>query len=156
MNRCSVTEKETEEKTKALIAQYHVPAPGSQTNLLNNPGGSMEGVALANFRHPDQNPQNFGVHAIPGGGMKKNGLKEVSKASDKDGSVLLPGSMKNIQASLKSKSLNDVNQSSPLNEPNFQQLSNSSGLAVEKRKHKHKDKQTVLGSSYDGGNLFTT
>ncbi|XP_004309680.1 PREDICTED: uncharacterized protein LOC101304347 [Fragaria vesca subsp. vesca] len=153
MNRCSVTEEETTEKTKALIAQYHVPAPGSQTNLLNNPGGSMEGVALANFRHPDQNPQNFGVHAIPGGGMKKNGLKEVSKASDKDGSVLLPGSMKNIQASLKSKSLNDVNQSSPLNEPNFQQLSNSSGLAVEKRKHKHKDKQTVLGSSYDGGHI---
>lgn len=155
MNRCSVTEEETTDKTKALIAQYQVPALGSQNNLPNNPGGFMEGVAQADFRHPDQNPQNFGLHAMPGSGKKKNGLKELSKASDKDGSILLPNSMKkNIQASLKSKSLNDVNQSSPLNEPNFQQLSNSSDLAVEKRKHKYKEKQKVLGSSYDGGILF--
>ncbi|XP_062021537.1 cysteine-tryptophan domain-containing zinc finger protein 3-like [Rosa rugosa] len=152
MNRCSVTEEETTDKTKALIAQYQVPALGSQNNLPNNPGGFMEGVAQADFRHPDQNPQNFGLHAMPGSGKKKNGLKELSKASDKDGSILLPNSMKkNIQASLKSKSLNDVNQSSPLNEPNFQQLSNSSDLAVEKRKHKYKEKQKVLASSYDGG-----
>ncbi|KAM5563961.1 cysteine-tryptophan domain-containing zinc finger protein 3-like [Rosa sericea] len=154
MNRCSVTEEETTDKTKALIAQYQVPALGSQNNLPNNPGGFMEGVAQADFRHPDQNPQNFGLHAMPGSGKKKNGLKELSKASDKDGSILQPNSMKkNIQASLKSKSLNDVNQSSPLNEPNFQQLSNSSDLAMEKRKHKYKEKQKVLGSSYDGGHI---
>lgn len=152
MNRCSVTEEETTEKTKALIAQYQVPVPGNQNNHPSNPGGFMEGVAQANFRHPDQNPQNFGLHAMPSGGKKKNGLKELSEASDKDGAVQLPNSMKkNIQSSLKSKSLNDVNQSPPLNEPNFQQLSNSGGMAVEKRKHKYKEKQKKLGSSYDGG-----
>ncbi|XP_050366950.1 cysteine-tryptophan domain-containing zinc finger protein 7-like [Argentina anserina] len=152
MNRCNVTEEETTEKTKALIAQYLVPAPGSQINLPINPG--VEGVALANFRHPDQNPQNVGVHAMLSSGKKKNGLKELSKASDKDGSVLLPGSMKkNMQASLKSKSLNDYNQSSPLNEPDFQHLSNSNDLAVEKRKHKYKEKQKGLGSYYDGGQI---
>lgn len=152
MNRCSVTEEETTEKTKALIAQYQVPALGSQNNHPSNPGSFMEGVAQANFRHPDQNHQNFGLHAMPSGGKKKNGSKELSKASDKDGAVQLPNSTKkNIQASLKSKSLNDVNQSPPLNEPNFQQLSNSSDMAVEKRKHKYKEKQKNLGSSYDGG-----
>lgn len=152
MNRCSVSEEETTEKTKALIAQCQVPAPESQNNVPRNPGGFMEGEAFPKSRNPDQNLESFGLHAMPSGGKKKNGPKELSNASNRDSSVQLPNSMKkNIQASVKSRSLNDVNQSPLLSEPDLQQLSKSSDMAVEKRKHKYKEKHKVLEPSTNGG-----
>lgn len=151
MNRCSVSEEETTEKTKALIAQCQVPAPESQNNVPRNPGGFMEGEALPKSWNPDQNLESFGLHAMPSGGKKKNGPKELSNASNRDGSVQLPNSMKkNLQASVKSRSLNDVNQSPLLSELDLQQLSKSSDMAVEKRKHKYKEKHKVLEPSTNG------
>ncbi|XP_016650371.1 PREDICTED: uncharacterized protein LOC103333882 [Prunus mume] len=151
MNRCSVSEEETTEKTKALIAQCQVPAPESQNNVSRNPGGFMEGEALPKSWNPDQNLESFGLHAMPSGGKKKNGPKELSNASNRDGSVQLPNSMKkNLQASVKSRSLNDVNQSPLLSELDLQQLSKSSDMAVEKRKHKYKEKHKVLEPSTNG------
>ncbi|KAM1101799.1 hypothetical protein ACFX2B_008032 [Malus domestica] len=150
MNRCNVNEEETTEKTKALIAQYQVPAPESQNNLPRNPG-LLEGVALPKPRNPDQNLENFGLPAMPSGGKKKIGAKELPNATNKDGSIQFPNSMKKtMQASVKSRSLNDVNQSPLPSEPDLQQLSKSSDMAVEKRKHKYREKHRDLERSTGG------
>ncbi|KAK9988976.1 hypothetical protein SO802_029215 [Lithocarpus litseifolius] len=98
MNRCTFTEAET---TQALVALYQV-APESQTNLHGNPGGAISGVTFANVRDPDQNDKNIGLHFMPSGGKKKDGLKETSDATYKDGPSKLSNSMeKNLQASVK-------------------------------------------------------
>ncbi|GMY16441.1 cysteine-tryptophan domain-containing zinc finger protein 7-like isoform X1 [Fagus crenata] len=145
MNRCTVTQEET---TQALVALYQVPASESQTFLHGNPGGVIAGVTFANVRHPDQNNQNIGLHSMPSSGKKKDGLKETSDATFKDDPSQLSNSMKkNLQASVKGRSLNDVNQSPLMGEPDFQQLSKSSDLPVKK----HKEKQTVRDSYSDGG-----
>lgn len=144
MNRCSFTEEET---TKALIAMYQVPAPESQTNMHGNLGGVITGVTLANVRHPDQNHQNIGLHAMPCGGKKKDGLKEPSDATY----TQLSNSMKkNLPASVKGRSLNDVSQSPLMGEPDFQQQSKSSDLPVKK----HKEKQKVRDNYSDGGIVY--
>jgi hypothetical protein len=147
MNRCSVTQEET---TKALFALYQVPAPESQT-MHGNLGGVITGVTLANGRHPDQNHQNIGVPAMPCGGKKKDGLKEPSDATYKDGPPQLSNSMKkNLPASVKGRSLNDVSQSPLMGEPDFQQQSKSSELPVKK----HKEKQKVRDNYSDGGIVY--
>ncbi|KAH7517109.1 hypothetical protein FEM48_Zijuj09G0027500 [Ziziphus jujuba var. spinosa] len=142
LNRCSVSEEET---TKALIALYQLPAPESQNNLHNNPGGYFSGATLANFRHPDQNPQNFGWHTALGNGKKKH-------LTNKEGPTQLSNSVKKImQASVKSRSLNDVNNSPLMAEPDLQQVSKSSDLSVEKQKYKHKEKLRAVEPPTDGG-----
>ncbi|XP_068310172.1 cysteine-tryptophan domain-containing zinc finger protein 3-like [Pyrus communis] len=153
MNRCNVNEEETTEKTKALIAQYQVSAPESQSNLPRNPG-LMEGVALPKPLNPDQNLENFGLPGMPSSAKKKNGAKELPNATNKDGSIQFPNSMKKtMQASVKSRSLNDVNQSPLPSEPDLQQLSKSSDMAVEKRKHKYREKHRDLEPSTGGGDI---
>lgn len=147
MNRCTFTEAET---TQALVALYQV-APESQTNLHRNPGGTIAGVTFANVRHPDQNHKNNGLHFMPSGGKKKDGLKETSDATYKDGPSQLSNSMeKNLQALVKGRSLNDVNQSPLMGDPDFQQLSKSSDLPVKKHKENHK----VCDNYSDGGIVF--
>ncbi|KAM3735855.1 hypothetical protein ACB098_10G119200 [Castanea mollissima] len=144
MNRCTFTEAET---TQALVALYQV-APESQTNLHGNPGGAIAGVTFANVRHPDQNHKNIGLQFMPSGGKKKDGLKETSDATYKDGPSQLSNSMeKNLQVSVKGRSLNDVNQSPLMGDPDFQQLSKSSDLPVKKHKESHK----VCENYSDGG-----
>ncbi|KAK1558243.1 hypothetical protein Q3G72_000157 [Acer saccharum] len=149
MNRCSVAEEET---TKAFMALYHVPVLESQNNLHVNPPGVISRGNLADVRHPDQNNENYGSRFLPHGGKKKHGLKEVSSATNKDGSAQLSNSMKkNIQASVRSGSLNDVSQSPVVSEQDFRQLSKSSDLPEEKHKYKHKEKHKVLDHNSDGG-----
>ncbi|KAI9182280.1 hypothetical protein LWI28_023832 [Acer negundo] len=149
MNRCSVGEEET---TKAFMALYHVPVLESQNNLHVNPPGVISRVNLADVRHPDQNNENYGSRFLPHGGKKKHGLKEVSSATNKDGPAQLSNSMKkNIQASVRSGSLNDVSQSPVISEQDFRQLSKSSDLPEEKHKYKHKEKHKVLDHNSDGG-----
>lgn len=146
MNQCTFSEAET---TQALVALYQV-APESQTNLHGNPGGTLAGVTFANVRHPDQNHKNIGLH-LPSGGKKKDGLKETSDATHKDGPSQLSNSMeKNLQVLVKGRSLNDVNQSPLMGDPDFQQLSKSSDLPVKKHKENHK----VCDNYYDGGIVF--
>lgn len=148
MNRCSVSEEET---TKALIAQYQVPGPESQNNLQINPGGVFSSVNLADVQHPDRNYRNFSSHALSHGGKKKHGLKEISSAY-KDGAAQLPNSMKkNIQASVRSESLNDMCHSPLASELDVRQLSKSSDLSAEKHKYKHKEKHKTLEHNSDGG-----
>lgn len=143
MNRCSVTEEET---TKALIALYQLPAPESQANPNSNPGGFFSGATLANFRHPDQNLRDSS-------GKKKHGLKVTSNAANKDSPTQLSNSMKkNMQVSVKSRSLNDVNNSPLVNDPDSQQLSKSNDL--ENQKHKYKEKNRVVEPRAFGGILF--
>ncbi|KAG6700169.1 hypothetical protein I3842_08G099400 [Carya illinoinensis] len=144
MNRCSVTEEET---TKALNVLYKTPAPERQTNLPGNPGGVITGVTFANVWHPDQNHQNISLHARAWGERKKDGSKEMADASHNDGLSQLSNSMKrSLQASVKGRSLNDVNQSPLIGKPDFQQLSKSSDLPVKNSKEKQQ-----VHDSYSGG-----
>lgn len=145
MNRCSVSEEET---TKALIALYQLPAPDSQNNLHNNPGGCFTGMSLGSFRHPDQTPKNFGLNTVLGSGKKQH-------STINEGPTQLSSSVKkNMQASVKSRSLNDVNNSPLVAEPDLLQLSKSSDLTVEKQKHNYKEKQRVVEPHADGGILI--
>ena len=153
MNRCTFTEAET---TQALVALYQA-APESQTNLHRNPGGAIAGVTFANVRHPDQNHKNIGLHVMPSGGKKKDGLKETSDATYKDGPSQLSNSMeKNLQALVKGRSLNDVNQSPLIGDPDFQQLSKSSDLPVKKHKENHKvcDNYSDVGIVFEARRFF--
>ncbi|XP_031258978.1 uncharacterized protein LOC116117085 isoform X1 [Pistacia vera] len=149
MNRCSFTEEET---TKALIAQYQVPAPESHNNLHINSGGVLPRANFPDVRHPDPNYRNFGPHAPPHGGKKKHGLKEIAGATIKDSHTQSSNSMKkNIRASVRSGILNDMGQPSVVGEPDNRQVSRSSDLPGEKQKHKQKEKHKVLHPSSDGG-----
>ena len=146
MNRCSFTEDET---TKALIALYQLPVPESQANLNNNPGGLFTGATLP-FRHPDQNLRDSS-------GKKKHSLKVMSNSANKDSPSQLSNSMKkNMQPSVKSRSLNDVNNSPLVNDHDFQQLSKSNDLIMENQKHKYKEKNRVVEPHAFGGILFYT
>ncbi|KAA8549191.1 hypothetical protein F0562_000875 [Nyssa sinensis] len=149
MNRCSISEEET---TKALIAHYQVSAPESQNNLHVHPGGVVSGVTSSDARLFYQNHENVGSHAIPSGGKKKQGLKEVSNATNQDGTTQFPNSLKkNLQASVKSQSLNGVNQSPPVNELDLQNLSKSSSAVAEKHRHKQKEKNKPFEHYSEGG-----
>ncbi|KAA8543137.1 hypothetical protein F0562_021368 [Nyssa sinensis] len=147
MNRCSISEEET---TKALTALYPVPAPDSQNNLHVHPGGVVSGLPMSDARHFGQNHQNLGSQAVPSGGKKKQGLKEVSNATNSDDLSQFPNLMKNLQASVKSRSLNGVNQSPPVNELDLRHLSKASGMEVDKNRHKQ-EKNRLLEHHSDGG-----
>ncbi|KAJ8898818.1 hypothetical protein K2173_007243 [Erythroxylum novogranatense] len=123
MNRCSFTEEET---TNALIARYQVPAPESQTFMQSNPG-----VVASGEIHPDYNGHVNGLNAVGSG--EKSSL-------NRDGSSQL------VKKSVRS---NDVNRSSLVNEADLK-LSKFGDIAVEKPKHKQKEKNKKLDS--DGGN----
>ncbi|GAV83365.1 zf-CW domain-containing protein [Cephalotus follicularis] len=123
MNRCSISEEET---TKAVILLCQVPAPDSQS---------------------------FGLPAMPIGGKKKHVYKETSNETYKDAPMKFSNSVKNVQASVRSGSLNDVHHSPLVSEPDFQQLNNSSDLDAEKHKHKRKEKHKVFEHHSDGGDI---
>ncbi|XP_059659524.1 cysteine-tryptophan domain-containing zinc finger protein 7 isoform X2 [Cornus florida] len=148
MNRCSFSEEET---TKALIALYHVPAPESQNNRHDHLGGVVSGVTSFDARHFGQHLQNFDSHIVPSGGKKKHGLKEVSNATNQDGIAQFPNSRKNLQASVKSRSLNGGNQSPTVSEREFQQVSKSGSIVVEKQGHKQKEKNKLHEHYSNGG-----
>ncbi|XP_057964806.1 cysteine-tryptophan domain-containing zinc finger protein 7 [Malania oleifera] len=142
MNKCSISEEET---TKALFALYQLPAPESQNNLHGHAGGVVSAASLADVRNLDQNYQNH-FRAEPSSLKKKHGLKEMSNATNQDGPM-----KKNLQASVKSRSLNDVNQSPLVNEPDFQHFSKSGDPPMEKHKYKQKEKHKLLEHKSDGG-----
>ncbi|XP_062087465.1 cysteine-tryptophan domain-containing zinc finger protein 7-like isoform X2 [Humulus lupulus] len=130
MNQCCFTEEET---TKARFALYPHPVPHSQTDLNSNPGGYFTEATLANFRHPDQNPRDSS-------GKKKQSLKLMSNSANKDSPTQLPNSTKkNMQVSLKSRSLNDVNNSPLASDPDFPLLSKANDLIPDDKKRDTKN-----------------
>lgn len=150
-NRCSISQEET---TKALIALYQVPAPESQQNLQSRPHGVVPGVTLAGIRHPDQNHHILGSNTMLCGGKRKHGSKDISNETNHDGPTQFSNSLKkNLQTSVKSRSLNDVNQSPLVHEHDFQHLSKSTDLISEKPKLKQKEKHKLECYS-DGGIVF--
>lgn len=136
MNRCSFSEDET---TKALIALYQGPPPEGLSNLQYVSGSGMVGGTVATVQHPDQHQLKNYLHAVPGG--KKKIVKEISNSANKDGSTQLSASIKkNLQSSVKSRSLNDVNKSPVVSEADV------SG-------EKPKNKQRMVDHNPDRGNL---
>ncbi|XP_028085244.1 LOW QUALITY PROTEIN: uncharacterized protein LOC114286290 [Camellia sinensis] len=147
MNRCSISEEET---TKALMPLYQVPAPDKQINQHCHRAGVLPGLSMTDDSRFDQNHRSLGFHAVPKGGKKKNRIKEVLAATSQDGPPQLFNSMKkNLQAAVKSRSLNGVNQSPVANEIEPMYLNKSS--VVEKHRHKQKEKNKLLERHSDGG-----
>ncbi|KAF5931329.1 hypothetical protein HYC85_032202 [Camellia sinensis] len=147
MNRCSISEEET---TKALMPLYQVPAPDEQINQHCHRGGVLPGLSMTDDSRFDQNHRSLGFYAVPKGGKKKNRIKEVLAATSQDGPPQLFNSMKkNLQAAVKSRSLNGVNQSPVANEIEPMYLNKSS--VVEKHRHKQKEKNKLLERHSDGG-----
>ncbi|OIV95409.1 hypothetical protein TanjilG_06278 [Lupinus angustifolius] len=136
MNRCSFSEDET---TKALFALCQGPPPEGQSNLKNVSGSVVVGGTMATVQRPDVHQLNNGQHAVPGG--KSKIVKDMSNSANKDDfSPLSPAIKKNLQSSVKSKSLNDVNTSHDVSE------ANSPG-------EKHKNKPKMLENNFDRGDI---
>ncbi|KAK7270216.1 hypothetical protein RIF29_23209 [Crotalaria pallida] len=133
MNRCSFSEDET---TKALVALYQGPLPEGQSNLQNGSASVMVGGIVTSAQHPDQRLLNHDLHAVPGG--KKKIGKYISNSANKDGSSQLSSIKKNLNSSMKSRSLNDVDKSPVVNDVN--------ALG-----EKHKNKQRMLEQNPAGG-----
>lgn len=135
MNRCAISEEET---TKAVLSLHQIhapgPAPEGQSSQNRYSGVTLSGLTSVDALHVDQIHQDIG-------GKKKHGFKDVLNATNQDGSSpFLNSRKKNPQASVKSRSLNGENQSSSLNEVDFQHSGQSSGLVGEKRRQKKKEK----------------
>ncbi|CAL0311083.1 unnamed protein product [Lupinus luteus] len=134
MNRCSFSEDETR---KALIALYQGPTPESQRNLQNVYGSVTVGGTVPTVQHPDQHQLNNDHHAVPGGKTKV--VKDMSNSGNKDSFSPFPSAIKkNLQSSVKSKSLNDVNKSPAVSEANLPG-------------EKNKNKQRILEKNSDEG-----
>lgn len=140
MNRCGVSEDET---TKALIAHYQVPAPMNQNNPQGHP------LPLADANDFEQNRLSFGVHAMPSGGKKKNGIKDVSGPLSQVGPAPLK---KNLQQAVNSDGLNGVDRSPPAGDIEPTHLSKST--IVEKPRQRPKEKNKHLEQHSDGGITF--
>lgn len=147
MNRCSISEDET---TGALIASYQIPAPVGQNNMQCLSNGFTSGVTPADVRNPGWNHQNNHFHG-PSGGKKKHGSKEISDATNQDGPAQFGSSIKNLQPSVRSKSLTDMDQPPLTDELDFPHSRKSSDLAAEKHRHKKKEKHKLLDHYPDGG-----
>ncbi|KAF5182169.1 Cw-type zinc finger [Thalictrum thalictroides] len=144
MSRCIVSEEET---TRALYASYGLPPPDSQNNVDSLPNGTAAGVTLPEGQHLDLRHQDQNMLGVPSGGKKKHGLKETADVTSLTGPVHTSNSInKNHQAYLKSRNVNDVNHS-PL-DSNLANKGKSSDSAVEKHRHKRKDKHKL---AQDGG-----
>ncbi|RYR71761.1 hypothetical protein Ahy_A02g005981 isoform C [Arachis hypogaea] len=128
MNRCNVSEDDT---TKALITLYQVPPHNGQSNVQNVPASVMVAGIIPTTQ------QNNDLFAMPGG--KKKPMKKTLNSANKDGSSQFSSSMKkSLPSSVKSRSLNDVNKSPALSNPD---------VLVKK----HKTKQRMLEQDPDGG-----
>ncbi|XP_058076583.1 cysteine-tryptophan domain-containing zinc finger protein 7 isoform X2 [Magnolia sinica] len=154
MNKCTISEEET---TKALNALYQVPITENQNNPHSRYDGAS-GMTVADVRHPDQSHE-FGSQAMPGGGKKKHGSKDASSALSHSTLTHVPNAIKKTeQASVRSRSLDDVNhyplESNSGNKAAFQHVNKSNTFAIEKHQHKHKEKHKLSERYSDGGDCI--
>ncbi|XP_059632711.1 cysteine-tryptophan domain-containing zinc finger protein 7-like [Cornus florida] len=132
MNRCDISEEET---TRALNALYQLPLPGSHNGLQNHADKIVTGGNSAEVQHFDHNHKNPNSHAVPKRGKKKQVSKETPNMASNGGQIQLSNLKKNPQQeAVKSRSINDMNNSS------VQHLSKSCNFAVEKNNIKQKEK----------------
>ncbi|KAG9443736.1 hypothetical protein H6P81_015076 [Aristolochia fimbriata] len=143
MNKCSFSEEET---TKALQSSYQVPIM---------PDGPLFGVPPTEVC-PNVQTHPLSRQAIVVGGKKKHGgSKDTSNPTNSTSLNQVSNSTKkNHQVSVKSRSINDVNQSSldshPGNKSSFSHTVKPNDLTVEKPGHKHKEKHRQLERYSDG------
>ncbi|GAV73139.1 zf-CW domain-containing protein [Cephalotus follicularis] len=105
MNRCDISQDET---TKALYASYHQPVEEGHSYLQNFGNGMASGITSAHVQHLGQHHQRVNSDAVPIRGKKKHGLREEKKSGGSSGPIQTSNStMKHLQESVKSKSLND-------------------------------------------------
>ncbi|KAM0947692.1 putative transcription factor & chromatin remodeling CW-Zn family [Dioscorea sansibarensis] len=152
MNRCNISEEET---TKALNALYQMPVPQSNTSLNGVPDVAASNTTLADPHHLSHTFDNnmISVGAI---GKKKHKLKDQANPANDSASLLISSSVKKNQlASLKSRSLNDVNcplESNLSSKVVLEHVSKSTDFSSDKQNLKHKEKHRILGRHSDGGN----
>ncbi|KAM0954334.1 putative transcription factor & chromatin remodeling CW-Zn family [Dioscorea sansibarensis] len=155
MNKCSISEEET---TKALHALYQIPVSQSNTSA-NGVNAVASNTVLAEGQFLNHTFGNNTTN-LPAIGKKKHKLKDPSNLVN--GPALLQGSAsvkKNQQASVKSRSLNDVNvnryqlESNMLSKADLDHSNNPTDFAVDRQKHKDEVKSQILGRHSDGGDF---
>ncbi|XP_068662583.1 cysteine-tryptophan domain-containing zinc finger protein 7-like [Aristolochia californica] len=144
MNKCSFSEEET---TRALHASYQNPVMQA---------GPSSGVPPTVLPSNDQTHQLSAQALLVGGKKKHGGSKDTPNPANSTSLTLVSYSTKKShQVSVKSRSINDVNQSSldsnPANKSSFTLTTKTNDLTVEKPGHKQKEKHRQLERYSDGG-----
>ncbi|KAJ0979755.1 hypothetical protein J5N97_015229 [Dioscorea zingiberensis] len=156
MNRCSVSEEET---TKALHALYQLPVSQCNTNANDVNAVAASNIALAEGQYLNHTFGNNMIN-VPTTGKKKHKLKDPSNLVNGHGPAMGQTSAsvkRNQQASVKSRSLTDVNQyqleSNRLSKAVLEHANNPTDFASDKQKHKDEGKLKILGRHSDGGDF---
>lgn len=158
MNKCSISQEET---TKALHALYQIPVPENQS-LPNQFEGAAPETASGNLQIHQQS-HDPSTYPLSMGKKKKQTLSNnITNVPSRSTPMTLPHAVKrNQQGVVKSKSINDVNQSSLdsnlANEPSIQIKGKQTDLNMEMVQLKPKD-QKLLGRSINEGfvSFFST
>ncbi|XP_068658730.1 cysteine-tryptophan domain-containing zinc finger protein 7 [Aristolochia californica] len=148
MNKCSFSEEET---TRALHASYQIPI------MQDGPSSGVPPTELC----PNDQTQQLSTQAVLVNGKKKHcGSKDTPNPANSTSLTHVSNSTKkNHQVSVKSRSINDVNQSSldshPANQSSFSLTTKPNDLTVERSGHKHKQKEKhrQLERYSDGGDF---
>ncbi|KAE9618476.1 putative transcription factor & chromatin remodeling CW-Zn family [Lupinus albus] len=143
MNRCSFSEDET---TKAVIALCQGPPPEGQSNLRNFSASVIVGGTVPSAQHPDHHQLNHSLHAVTCG--KKKNVKEMCSSAYKGGSSQFFSSMKkNLNSSIESRSLNNVNISPVMSDANALREKYKNNLRMLDQSPANGDKKNMMVKS---------
>lgn len=150
MNSCDFSEEET---TKALHALYLIPVPDSGANLEGHHNVAASSITSTNALHLNQKYEN-NMQSLPAIGKRKNGPKDASNVPNRSVQFLNPVN-RNLQASNRSRNLNDANQypfeTNSSDKVGIGHVDKSTDFTAGKQKHKQKEKHKNLGCYSNGG-----
>uniref|UniRef100_A0A7N0T7C1 CW-type domain-containing protein n=1 Tax=Kalanchoe fedtschenkoi TaxID=63787 RepID=A0A7N0T7C1_KALFE len=145
MNRCDIEEEET---TKALVSFYQASVPESDKNSSGHFGGRTPEALSAGIQHP-----SFRFNSAGSITKKKTGMPDMTMAVRSQGPGDVGDRTKSLQPAVKSRSLNDVNQSPSVTDLDITHPKMSSDLFAEKNEKLSNDKQKLHDHFSDGGDM---
>ncbi|KAG1338629.1 hypothetical protein COCNU_04G009350 [Cocos nucifera] len=153
MNSCDFSEEET---TKALHALYMIPVPESGANLEGHHNVAASSITSTNALHLNQKFES-NMQSMPVIGKRKNGPKDASNVPNR--SIQFSNAVnRNLQASNRSKNLNDANQypfeTNSSDKVGLDHSGKSTDFSAGKQKHKQKEKHKNLGCYSNGGDFI--
>ena len=149
LNKCSISEEETQ---KAFNALYMVPAPETSGNLNGHHDVTVSNITSTDARHFDRRLAHD-TQSVPTTGKKKSGLINASNVPKN--SV----SKKNLQSSIKNRSSTDVSEYPVVTNSSIKAglglTSKSVDFTTEKHNHKQKENHEIPGHYSGGGDIFS-
>nr|XP_010921772.1 uncharacterized protein LOC105045251 [Elaeis guineensis]XP_019706304.1 uncharacterized protein LOC105045251 [Elaeis guineensis] len=153
MNSCNFSEEET---TKALHALYLIPVPESGANMEGHHNVAASSITSTNALHLNQKFEN-NMRSLPAIGKRKNGPKDASNVPNRSIQFSNPVN-RNLQASNRSRNLNDANQypfeTSSSDKVGLDHAGKSTVFSAGKQKHKQKENYKNLGCYSNGGDFI--